>query len=55
MSHAWLILLWELADRPAAAGPGRGPGSGGRDLHPAGRDRRPRAQGFGHHPLLANQ
>ena len=32
------------AARGAAAGPGRGPEAGGRDLHPAGRHRRDRAQ-----------
>ena len=31
------------AGRAAAAGPDREPGPGGRDVHPAGRDRRPRA------------
>ena len=36
--HAWAQA------GPLAAGPGRGPGPGGRDVHPPGRDRRPRAQ-----------
>ena len=52
-----------IARHGAAAGPGRGPAAGGRDLHPAGRHRRPahsdkelaeaNFKGYGHHPLLA--
>ena len=59
--HAWAQGI--APARRAAAGPGRGPEAGGRDLHPAGRHRRDRAhdkelaeanfKGYGHHPSLA--
>jgi hypothetical protein len=53
--HAWAQGAGRRAARQAAAGPGRGPETRGRDLHPAGRHRRHRAQTCAWHRFLSRQ
>ncbi len=50
--HAWAHGIARHGG--AAAGPGRGPQARGRDLHPAGRDRRDRAQTCTWHTFLSH-